>query len=281
MKPTFDHKASQSFLLWFDHELLSKGEAYKNVTSKLYPVGVYDGHFAYSAPFSQWVNDSSISGANVPDGIYVNGSFVPRGTSGLKLDYQHGRALFPLASGTVTGFQNVSGSYALKDCNIYYTTEDEKDVFFESKYHLRPKFSEQPTGIDTKMTFPAAFVKFNPNENTPHSLGGLEYTNLDFRVVVMTDNVYLLDGILSIFRDTNERVLPILEVSDLPWTPFGDVKSGDYNYYDKIANNNSNLLYITKARTLKLSEKVNTSVSDNVYGGIIDFDTFIIRQPRA
>ena len=58
-----------SFMLWFDHELLQKGEAYSNQTGFLY----YDDdsrlpspYKAYASPYKQWVNDSSIFGDTNP-----------------------------------------------------------------------------------------------------------------------------------------------------------------------------------------------------------------------
>ena len=65
MKPQYQHELMTSFMLWFDHELLQKGEAYSNQTGVLY----YDNdsrlpspYKAYSSPYKQWVNDSSITG---------------------------------------------------------------------------------------------------------------------------------------------------------------------------------------------------------------------------
>ena len=45
MKPQFDNQISSSFLMWFDHTLLSKGEAYYNVTSAFPAVYYYIFHF--------------------------------------------------------------------------------------------------------------------------------------------------------------------------------------------------------------------------------------------
>jgi hypothetical protein len=36
MKPQYQHELMTSFMLWFDHELLQKGEAYSNQTGFLY-----------------------------------------------------------------------------------------------------------------------------------------------------------------------------------------------------------------------------------------------------
>ena len=36
MKPQYQHELMTSFFMWFDHELLQKGEAYSNKTGTLF-----------------------------------------------------------------------------------------------------------------------------------------------------------------------------------------------------------------------------------------------------
>ena len=36
MKPQYQHDLMTSFMLWFDHTLIEKGEAYSNKTGQLY-----------------------------------------------------------------------------------------------------------------------------------------------------------------------------------------------------------------------------------------------------
>ena len=52
MKAQYENKVISSFLLWFDHTLLKKGEAFTNHTSQLYDVPTsYYGYETYGAPF--------------------------------------------------------------------------------------------------------------------------------------------------------------------------------------------------------------------------------------
>ena len=56
-------------MLWFDHELLQKGEAYSNQTGVLYydnDTRLPSSYKAYSSCYKQWVNDSSITGETNP-----------------------------------------------------------------------------------------------------------------------------------------------------------------------------------------------------------------------
>ena len=62
MKVTYQHEVTTSFVLWFDNYLLSKGEAYSNITGKYYYTAddrLMDAA-PYSSPYKQWVTDSSI-----------------------------------------------------------------------------------------------------------------------------------------------------------------------------------------------------------------------------
>src|SRR5882724_8538039 len=122
-----------SFFLYFSHTLLKEGEAYQNYYSQFYPIK--DDRFAdysiFGSPFKQFIYDSSITGAAIPSGIYSNDTFIPRGQSGLKLDFTNGRVMF-------TGQVNipVSGRFAFTDFNIYSTTKSDQELVFENRINL-------------------------------------------------------------------------------------------------------------------------------------------------
>src|SRR3954470_3966139 len=100
MKELYAHKVVNSFYLWFDHQLLTKATAFQNVSGNLFYTQddrLPDGFVPFASPFKQWVADSSVPGANIPTGIYVNGVMKSR-TDGLKFDWDNGRVL--LDSGT-------------------------------------------------------------------------------------------------------------------------------------------------------------------------------------
>ena len=66
MKAQFDNTVMSSFYLWFDHTLLTKGEAFTNFSSFFYEADdMYQGYNAYGAPFKQLVSDTSVTGATV------------------------------------------------------------------------------------------------------------------------------------------------------------------------------------------------------------------------
>ena len=130
MRETFNHKLLTSFYLWFDHYLLTTGEAFSNQNTIFYPSidNSLPGYSIFASPYHQFVYDSSVPNANVLSGVApVNSdNVIGRGVSGLMFDYQNGRVFADLA---VTGelYDYITGSYSgntpayiENGCNSYY-----------------------------------------------------------------------------------------------------------------------------------------------------------------
>jgi len=97
MKPTFTHNVINSFFLWFDNYLMTKDDAYKTYTTKLYNYNddrLGGAKVIYGSPYKQWVYDKSVTGATIPNSFIIDGISVPTGTSGMKIDYDNGRIIF-------------------------------------------------------------------------------------------------------------------------------------------------------------------------------------------
>jgi len=78
MKPTFTHNVINSFFLWFDNFLMTKGDAYKTYTTKLYnyeDLRLGGDKVVYGSPYKQWVYDKNITGATIPSGFTINNQF--------------------------------------------------------------------------------------------------------------------------------------------------------------------------------------------------------------
>ena len=87
----FHHKFTNSFFLWFDNYLLTKGQAYTNTTGTFFNYTderLPTGYKTFGSAYKQWVNDSSIAGATIPSGIYVNGTYSGRNST-LVLDFEN------------------------------------------------------------------------------------------------------------------------------------------------------------------------------------------------
>jgi hypothetical protein len=289
MIPQFQHQLASSFVLWFDNYLLTKGQAYTNTTGKFYyyeDERVPSTYKIFGSPYKQWVSDYSISGATIPSGVFINGAFSGRvtgadnSTSPRILDFENGRALI---SGASTG-ATVTGAFAVKDFNVYYSNETEEDLLVENKF-----IPQSQIGTDLTKTYiqpydqvvPAIYICNASVENKPFAFGGMDQTTTNLNALVIAENTYQLDGVLSIFADSRNESIVDVPFSDYPYTEYGDLKSGYYNYQSlKTQYQNNNKYFIEKVRTSKLGDKPRKSLVNDLYVGFIDFNVSIMRYPR-
>lgn len=288
MKVTYQHEVTTSFVLWFDNYLLNKADAYSNLTGKYYytPDERLMDAASYSSPYKQWVTDSSIDGAEIPSGVYNNGDFIERGESGLKLDFENGRAIMDSSVGVD---QNLTGTFAVKDFNIYVTDQNEEDLLIESNHRVNSRFFDQIDGIPPyDQTVPAIFISNDGSRNDPFSFGGEDKTTTYFRAAVIAENLYGLDGVLSVFSDSSHEVFNKIDFEDFPLDEFGDLKSGDYNggqdatyNYDLLKQKNDNDIFmIQKVGASRMSDNLRKVIIDNLFVGFLDFEVIKYRYPR-
>ena len=269
----FQHKLTTSLMLWFDNFLLTKGEAFTNKTGSLYYYE--DPHLdssfkAYGSPYKQWVTDSSVSNANIPDGVFVGGS-LSGGGAGVKLDFENGRALLNTSSESL----NVTGSFAVKDFNIYYTNETEDDLIIEKKYTVNSRLpgASQNAISPYDQVVPAIFLSNESMVNKPFALGGMEETTVRASAVVLAEDSYQLDGVLSIFADSHNEAFNQIPMSGHPMNEFADLKKGNYSYTDVAGTYDSQRpFYVENVTTSKLADKARKSLANDLFVGFIDFD---------
>jgi len=274
----YSHKLTNSLFMWFDNFLLTKGQAYTNLTGTFF--NYTDSRFnssykTYGSAYKQWVYDSSISGATIPSGVYVNGSFQSR-NSGINIDFENGRVLSTGLSTTA----NITGSFAVKDFNIYFTNETEEDLIVEKQFEKNSRIIQEVENYIKPYSecIPAIFISVEGSENKGFALGGMEETTTRAKAVILAEDSYQLDGVLSIFNDSRNEVFPLLSISEHQYNEFNDLKTGYYSYKElKNKYPNSPLLYINNARTSKLTDKARKSLANDVYVGFIDFE---IQQHR-
>ncbi len=287
MKSQYENRVLSSFMLWFDHTLLDKGEAYTNHNSKYYPIdGTYYGYTTYGAPFKQFVTDSSINSATVASGVYVSGTSA----SNLKLtgeypladiNYDQGQVYL---SGAIANDAVVSGNYAIKDFNVYLTSKAEQELLFEDAIKLRPSTTQTETGLASNVaTYPAIFIKNNGGQNEPWAFGGQDATQTSVRAIILADSQFNLDAVCSIFKDRQKEIVKILPDDKYPFNALGGLKSGVYNYTG-LVNGISDEVYLDKIEVSRFSlgymENLNNSNPD-VFKAIIDFELQGYRFPRA
>jgi hypothetical protein len=285
MVETYDNKLMSNFCLWLDNYILTKGQAFTNVDSNFYRAGTtFNGYYTYSAPFSQFVADGSVNGANVPTGVYLDGSFVGKGASGfIDFDYGRGYAYF---NTDIVGANRVSGRYAVKDFNVEMTSEPEQTILFETKYSLKSKTAQTPTGqANDEISYPIILVRPDGSKNEPFALGGQDLTCNYVSLYVITDSQYKLDGAMSLLRDAQDRNIPLLERAEMPFNVFGGFKTGVFNYDTATAGKvvNGSGAFISRVSVAKFDRNLLSTVeklNPDVYFGICDVEINRARYPR-
>jgi hypothetical protein len=280
MKRDFIHNLYSSFVLWFDNHLLTHGEAFTNINGPLYPMTDVNlsGYQIFGSPFKQWVYDSSVPNAVVPSGVTVNGNEVLRGISGLKLDFQNGRAIF---SGSANA-TNVSGSYSIKDFNIYTTTKSDYELLYETAYMINPTVPQVATGVpEDKLIAPCIFLKVKSFENEEFTFGGMDNTKVFLRAVILADDEWDLNGVGNIFADANRRHFYVN--SGTPLNRYQDIRNGYYNYTDIVGSGQSpsNLAYISHTAFTKLNQRAIADKFPDLYIGFVDFSVELPRMTRV
>lgn len=277
MKELYSHKVVTSFYLWFDHTLLNSAQAFTNENTRLWPIEDYRVDItgqSYASPYKQWVYDSSVENALIPSGVYVNGTYTPR-ESGVSLDFDNGRA-FVNADPTTT---IVSGIYSAKQFNTYVVSTEDTRLIYEgtfqpgSPYNTLLESGVYPYGF----TAPACFILNTSSDNKPWAFGGTQQTENKMRVIVVSDDIYALDGCISVFRDTVHSVIPLLSVGEAPFNEYGDLKSGVFNY-SELAATKGRYVFVDKVSSLKSNSPQQSKDNPILRYAILDF---YLSEPRV
>ncbi len=276
MKPQFQHKAVTSIMLWFEHFLLSKAEAYSVQTGKFTyyeDVALPSGFKAFGSEYKQSIYDSSLSGAYVPSGVYINNTFSGFNNSTLIFDTLNSRVI---ASG-VSSTANITGKFSPKEISIYFTNDTEENVILNVQEQLNQNVANQHefyTPYEQKL--PAIYISNQSMQNKPFAFGGMNETLTKTTAVVLANQAYELDCILSIFADSYNENIPICEFDSQPLNQFGALKSGYYSYSD-IKNTYKEHLFVKNVTSSKMSDRVNANLLKQLYIGFIDFELSIFR----
>ena len=285
MKPTFTHNVINSFFLWFDNFLMTKGDAYKTYTTKLYNYEdprLGGGKVVYGSPYKQWVYDKNITGATIPSGFTINNQFVSTGTSGMKIDFDNGRIIFN--SGVSTNL-SITGTYSVKEVNSYITDQPEDNLIIENKFVTNSRFTVSENYIPPyNPVTPCIFASIETAHNTAFAFGGEDETKCIIKVVAFCENLYQLDGVLSIFGDSYNEIFSIIPMTGHPLGEFNEMKTGAYptGYdYKNLSNAyNSQTLFISHVETSKIRDSVIKELNPILHIGFLDFEIKTYRYPR-
>lgn len=279
MNTSFSTITCLSFAQFLDNRLCQDAQAYFNTSSRLYyqPDTRLSGHVAYASPFRSWVCDSGVSGALI--GGVVSGSLglggtgqLVRGQSGMVVDYNNGRVIFPASVGTGA---RISGSYAVKELNVYFPNQSAERMVFTNKYALNSRFARPITGIPPPydMVTPCIFVTDTAAENEPWALGGLYNTKRHISCYVMAENPAQLQGALGSLADSLDSVFPQLPTAAWPLNVSGDYKGGSGYNWEAVKTqycNPGTLFSITSARVSKVGDGSAMSTDQSLWLGMAD-----------
>lgn len=276
MKPQFQHKVVTSVMLWFENFFLSKAEAYTTETGKFTyyeDVALPPNFKAFGSQFKQTVYDSSITGAYIPSGIYINNVFSGFNNSTLIFDNSNARVI---ASG-VSESANITGKFSPKEIGIYFTNDTEENVILNVQEQLNQSVAnahEFYTPYEQKL--PAIYISNQSMQNKPFAFGGMNETVTKTTAVILTNQAYELDCILSVFADSYNENIPICEFESEPLNQFGALKTGYYSYND-IKKNYTEHLFVKNVNSSKMSDKVRANLLKQLYIGFIDFELSVYR----
>ena len=244
MNIQIDQRILSSLALFIDYKLL-KQNAFTNATGTFYPIdSEYAGLHAYSLPYKQIVNDTSISGAHVMSGVYYSGNFLTPGQGNFYgINHYEGTAYF---TQPVNAYA-LSGVFAHKDFGVKVTDRTDYKLLFDGKYVDNGKYASNPTGIpeDVEVS-PIIYLRPSTTENRPFALGGLDDNTVIVRAVLIADDMFKVLGASNILKDLKLKQLPIY--SSLPFDQNGLYTGVPYNF-EQLPKYLSNNPIIWKVRT--------------------------------
>jgi len=274
MKVQFENKVMSSLLLFVDHSILKKGEAFTNHAGLFYPVeNLYNDYYTYAAPFKQMVSDDSIPNTTVMKTVYVDGSETSIGDDNLHgINHFQGQVHFTSNKNSSV----ISGNYSVKDFNVYLTNDSEQKLLFETKHQINPKYPQQLSGLaPDAQPFPAIFVKNMGGANTPFALGGVDDTVTKARMVVLADSNYKCDAVCSILKDLHHYHMPIH--TDLPFDAMGSYTGVNYNYDNLTTEGGLSLIQDVRVSKMSMVGDFNR-LNPDVFSAFVDFDISTIRS---
>lgn len=287
MKAQFSHDLISSFYLWFENKLLSdSSKAYSTNQSNSFEYvdfkDVPSSFLGYQGKFRQLVADQNVDVPN--SGVFIDGNFVSGSSPDIYIDYNDGRVIVPQSSGSAL---SITANNTVKEINTYISDDDEEQILLTSDFvdsaDLASTNLFSKTNKRNKKTYilPACFIRFLNEESDRLSFGGEDDTKTKIRVIVLAKRNYLLDGVLSLFSNTETECITNVPFEDFPYGYFHNVKSFPYSYNGFKENYNTKT-FIENVRTSKVTDSISLDkIQENLLLGFIDFDLSTYRYPRV
>ena len=228
------------------------------------------------------------SGANSGDytdlQFVVSGSVttISGGQYGMQMDYQNGRIIFPVSQ--ISPSYSFSGSYAIRDFNLYFANGGGDKMVFSNKPYLNSRFNRALSGMPPphQRVTPAIFISTQSLANNPKSLGGgyLYDTEINMKLDVWAETAGQLENVLSLLIDSKDLCFPELTEAQWPLAPSGGLKSAPYSYKALFTGlyTPANLYSITKVRSSKYNDSI--ALDQSVFGGKVELTLQRTRRLR-
>jgi hypothetical protein len=269
MNAQWENLIMSSLMLYIDHKVCSNG-GYVNHTGKFYKTQrQYNQFHTYSLPFKQIVSDDSISGASVMHGVDIDGSFMGIGDSGLAgIIHNKGSVLFSESHDD----KEITGTFAVKEFNIYITTKAEQDLLMKTAKQIKPKLAQIEEGLDPHTeAYPAIFLKNMGGTMNPLGFGHVEDTVSYVRAIVLSNSAFSLDAVCGVLKKSAKYGLPIID--NLPFNAIGAYTGTPFDYQSMISQSDIQAM-IWNVSVSKVMPQ--TSGLDNlnldVFAAFIDFE---------
>lgn len=258
MKIQYKNLAISSFILWINNRILDKGQAFNNISGQFYPIQSNQSNLiTYSTPYGQMVSDISITGANIPTGIFINEIFTVKGQSNFSgYNYEKGQAMFgSKPSGPITS------NYSVKEFSVGLSVPD-IEILVETEQKLRPKIGSQITGIaNNQLNYPALYIIPSKGKNVPFAFGGLKETETTIEIISLSDSSFKNDAIKGIFEDCLQEYIPLLNESQAsPYNLLGDYKNNIPLNYPELSSG-----LIGSGHGILIKDVVITDLSRRLY----------------
>lgn len=268
MKVQDDNLACSSLMLYLDHVIANEGRGFKNVNTSIYSIDEsYNNLYSYGLPFKQAIADSSVEGAIIFSGVYLNNNFTSIGQSSLSgINHYEGQVYFT----SPVNQSSLRAQYAIKDFNIYMTNRSEQEVLFETAIKIRPKTHQKITGLaQFEDVVPAIYIKNMGGTSNPFALGGAKKLITEIRCIALTDNLYDLDALCSLLKEKANNYMPIITPENLKLNNLNSLPNGYFNY-KSLSQQSNNSLYIDNIYISRNNFKAE-HISHNVHSAFIDF----------
>jgi hypothetical protein len=215
-----------------DYQIQNQGLAYTNSSGLFYPaLSNINGLYCYTTSYKQLCNDTSISGANILSGVYINGNYVGVGQSGLTAINHYNGALYfnsPVPAGAT-----ISGNFSIKELSTQISDQPDYKILFESKFTPNPKYSNTTptTGLAIEdQVAPAIFLIVKQQQNKPFAFAGIDDNFIRLRAIAVCDSVYQKIAVNNIFKNFHLKPVPVPAIGAFPLDYLGNFTGINYNY---------------------------------------------------